>query len=89
MALDKNLYRQAFEWYRQWNLAEARERYRNAANLSPQEAWRQYVSLWEFAAKYTPEESERQQRRRMADWDEYYARIQKFENWRKAHGQST
>jgi hypothetical protein len=41
MSIDKELYRQAYELYRQWNEAELIERARNAGQLSPQKAWQQ------------------------------------------------
>jgi len=37
--LDKDLYRQAYAAYREWNAAEASERARCAGRLSPAEAW--------------------------------------------------
>jgi hypothetical protein len=86
MPIDKALYRQAQEWYRQWNAAEQKARWDEAGNLSSQEAWKQYVDLWEFAMKLAPDLSEWQHRRTLAAWDEYYARIQKLETWRQTHG---
>ena len=86
MAIDKSLYRQAQEWYRQWNAAEREARWEEAGKLSPQEAWKQYVGLWEFTMKLAPEISERQRRRTLVAWDEYYARVRKLESWRRAHG---
>ena len=85
-AIDKALYRQAQEWYRQWNEAERKARWDEAGKLSSQEAWKQYVDLWEFAMKLAPDLSKRQRQRNLAAWDEYYARVQKLEAWRQIHG---
>jgi hypothetical protein len=48
MKLDKELYRQAREWYRQINDAELTERVRNSGNLSSQENFQIFIDLWEF-----------------------------------------
>jgi hypothetical protein len=86
MTIDKELYRQAQEWYREWNVAEERERYDNAGKLSPQESWKQYVALWELAMKLSPEQSPRQRQLRLTEWDEYYSRVQGFESRRRWRG---
>ncbi len=86
MALDKELYRQAQAWYREWNVAETRQRYRQAGKLLPQEAWKQYVGLWEFAMKLSPEPGELHIRLHEAEREAYYARLRRFEAWRREHG---
>lgn len=85
MAIDRELYRQAYEGYRQWNEAELIERARNANKLTPQQAWRQYAELWEFIVKISPEISAAQRRLRLADLEEYLSKIQKLESWRRSH----
>jgi len=86
MAIDKELYRQAYEGYRQWNEAELIERARNAGKLTPQEAWRQYARLWKFALKYLPEISAAQHKQRLAELEEYLAKVQQLESWRRRYG---
>lgn len=88
MAIDKTLYRAAYEQYRQWNEAEELERARNAGQLSPAEAWRRYVALVEFCWRLATEQSEQQRSQRLADWDRYYERVQRLETWRRARGQT-
>jgi hypothetical protein len=88
MEIDRQLYRQAYEAYQQWNQAELIERARNAGKLSSQDAWHQYVALWEFGMKLAIGPSDRQHRQRQIEWDEYYARVQKCEEWRRTHGKS-
>lgn len=88
MKLDKDLYRQAYEQYRQWNEAELADRVRNAGKLSPQEAWRQYVALVEFCWKMCPQQSEWQRKQKLADLDRYYAAVRKLEAWRRARGKT-
>lgn len=87
MPIDKELYRQAYEHYRQWNEAELVDRARNAGRLSPQELWQQYVDLWEFCVNLAPEPSLLQQRLRHQELEDYYAKIQKFEAWRRSRAQ--
>ena len=87
--LDKELYRKAYERYRQWNEAELADRARNAGRLSPAEAWRQYVALVEFCWKLCPRQSESQRERKLADLAQYYERIRKLESWRRRRGKTT
>lgn len=87
MAIDKTLYRQAFEYYRQWNEAERIDRIENSRELSPQELWQQYVSLWEFCLNLAPEPTPLQQKLRHQELEDYYAKIQKFEAWRRDRAQ--
>jgi len=89
MPLDKELYRKAYESLRQWNEAELIDRVRNAGRLTPQEAWRQYVALWEFCMKLSPPLTKLQHKQRLAEWDQYYANIRKLEAWRRANGRAT
>jgi len=89
MSLDKELYRTAYQGYRQWNEAEMVERARNAGRLSPAEAWRRYVALWEFCMKLAPPQSQRQREQRLADWDRYYDRVRRLEAWRRVRGETT
>lgn len=89
MALDKELYRRTKELYQQWNEAEFVDSVRNAGKLSPQKAWQQYMDLWEFCMRLSPQPSELQSRRRVAEWEHYYAQIQKLEEWRRKRGRTT
>jgi hypothetical protein len=89
MDIDKELYRQAYEFYRQWNRNELIERARNAGQRDPQEAWRQYQALWKFAAQMGLEQSDRQRQLKIASIEHYYEQVQKLEAWRKIHGRGT
>ncbi|MBI3242244.1 MAG: hypothetical protein HYZ49_08130 [Chloroflexi bacterium] len=86
MQLDKELYRKTYESFKQWNDAKLLDRVRDADKLTPAELWHRYVDLWEFAKKIAPPQSERQQAQAFTEWVEYYAKMQKFEAWRRAHG---
>lgn len=88
MKLDKELYRQAYEQYRQWNEAELIDRARNAGKLSPEEAWRQYLALFDFAREACPPQSDWQRKQHLDDLARYYERVQKLETWRQTHGES-
>ncbi len=83
MTLDKELYRRAFEYYRQWNEAELVERVRETGKLSPQELWERYAALWEFCVNLAPEPTPLQEKLRQQELEDYYAKIQKFEAWRR------
>ena len=89
MALDKELYRKAYESLRQWNELETLDNARSTAQLTPQEAWRRYAALWAFCVKLSPPQTELQNQLWMAKWEEYYANIRKLEAWRRAHGRAT
>ena len=89
MKLDKELYQQVYEWYRQWNQVELIERARNAGRLSPQDAWRQYAELWVFCRKLSPEPSQLQRKLRLAAWEEYYARVMRMEERRQQLGKES
>ncbi len=88
MLLDKDLYRRAYESYREWNDVEAAERARSAGRLSAAEAWRQYVDLVEFCWRLAPEPSVHQRREKLAAIDRYYDAVQRLEERRQAHGKT-
>jgi len=88
MMLDKELYRQALSWYRQWNEAETRARIEEARQLSSVEAWRRFVDLVEFCWRISPEQTELQRREKLSAVDRYYERLQRFETWRKRRGKA-
>ena len=86
VTIDKELYREAFEQYRQWNEAELRQRMRNAGQRTPQQSWEAYLSLWNFCQKLGAKASPYQQRQKLEALELYYSRVQKMEAWRKARG---
>jgi hypothetical protein len=86
MPIDKALYRQAREWYRQWNAAEQKARWDEAGILSPQEAWEQYVNLWEFGWRMNVQPSQHQIRQKLEALERYYERVAKLEAWRRSRG---
>jgi hypothetical protein len=87
--LDKELYRYAREQYRAWNLAEQRDRYLTAHERTPEKNWQYYQSCWAFALKLSPKASEWQEKQDVADWERYYERLRRFEEWRIEHGKTT
>jgi len=89
MTLDKELYRRAYEQYRQWNEVELADRARNAGKLSPAEAWKQYVALVEFCWKLCPQQSEWQREQKLADLARYHEQVKRLEAWRRARGKTT
>jgi len=89
MPLDKELYRKAYESLRQWNEAELIDRVRNAGKRPPGKVWEQYIDLFEFGRQIGLRPSQRQREQRLAEWDDYYARIRKLEAWRRTHGRKS
>ena len=89
MPLDPKLLREAQAAYRQWNEAELRERFRTAPGRPPDEAWQQFLALWEFAWQTSLKASENQQRQKAANLERYYQRILKLEAWRKRRGSAS
>ena len=83
MTLDKALWREVLAHYRAWNEDVFRDRVLRAGEQTPAEKWRVYLELMSFGLKIRPTPSVWQQRRTMADWETYYARIKKFEEWRR------
>ena len=88
MILDKDLYRRAYESYREWNDVEAAERAHSAGRLSPAEAWRQYADLVEFCWRLSPEPSAHQRREKLAALDRYYDAVRRLEERRQTHGKT-
>jgi hypothetical protein len=86
MPLDPKIIREAQAIYRQWNEAELRERLLTAPNRLPDEAWQQFLALWEFAWQTNLKASETQQRQKALDLERYYNGMLKFEAWRKRRG---
>jgi hypothetical protein len=88
MKLDKALYRQAQEWYRQWNEAELYERAHSSRKRSPKENWEQYVDLWEFGREMKLSPGSWQELEKISSINQYYSRVQKMETWRRSVGTS-
>ena len=86
--LDKDLYRQTYAAYREWNLAEAAERARGFGQLSPAEAWRQYADLVEFCWRLSPEPSAHQRREKVAALERDYDAVRRLTEWRQVHGET-
>jgi len=88
MLMDNDLYRRAYESYREWNDVQAAERARSAGRLSAAETWRQYVDLVEFCWRLSPEPSAHQRREKLAAVDRYYEAVRRLEEWRQTHGKT-
>ncbi len=86
MPIDKKLYREAMEYYRQWNEAEKSERLCHGRKLTSVELWQQYVTLTEFLWKSCPLPSPYQQKQKIEALNRYYSRIKKLEAWRSSRG---
>jgi hypothetical protein len=89
MPLDPKLIREAQAAYRQWNEAELRDRLLTAPSRPADEAWQQFLSLWEFAWQASLKASENQQRQKAVDLERYYQRILECEARRKRRGSAS
>lgn len=86
MPIDKVLYRQAQEWYRQWNAAERKARWEEAGKLTSRAAWEQYVDLWEFGWKTNVRPNQLQISQKIEALELYYERVAKLGAWRRSRG---
>ena len=89
MPLDPKIIREAQAAYRQLNEAELRDRLLAAPTRPPDEAWWQFVDLWEFAWRLQLQPSEHQQRQKQADLVRQCEQLRKLAAWRKAHGRTS
>jgi hypothetical protein len=89
MPLDPKIIREAQAAYRQWNEAELRDRLLTAPRRQPDEAWQQFLALWEFAWQTGLKASENQQRQKAFSLERYYQKLLEFEAWRKRRGSAS
>lgn len=83
LKIDKELYKKAQEYYRQWNKEKAEARVAATAHLTPAELWQQYEALWRFGRRLCPEPHEWTWREKAEALGLYYERVQKLEAWRR------
>jgi hypothetical protein len=83
LKIDKELYKQAQEYYRQWNEEKAEARVAATADWTPAELWQQYKALWHSGWRLCPEPHEWAWREKAESLDLYYERIRKLEAWRR------
>jgi hypothetical protein len=89
MLLDPKIIREAQAAYRQWNEAELRDRLFTAPIRPLDEAWWQFIDLWEFAWRLQLQPSEYQQKQKQSDLTRQCEQLRKLEAWRKAHGRTS
>ena len=83
MKLDKDLYRQAMQWYRQWNEEELRQQIKNAGTEPWQKKWGEFMDLWEFGHKLGFHPSRYQREQKLEAMEQYLKRVEQMESWRK------
>lgn len=86
LKIDKELYKQAQEYYRQWNEAKAEARAAATASSTPAELWRQYETLWKFGWRLCPEPDGWAWQQKAEALDLYYQRLERLEEWRHNRG---
>ena len=88
MMIDKQLYRNAYEQYRNWNNVREQEQKQNAMRISPLESWQQYTALVEFCWQLSPSHNHWEREQKLESLERYYSRIQQLEAWRKEHAKA-
>jgi hypothetical protein len=89
MGLDKNLYREAFKVYQQWNDIKATIRIHQVKKLTPQQAWNQYQMLWELLVEIAPEVSSYQHQEHIFSLVQYLLKVQKLGTTNNSRGEET
>jgi len=89
MEMDKDLYRKAHAALKRWNEFETIERLQQAKHLTPEQGWKQYISLWELLMKIAPDGSDYQHQEHIKDLEQYYSNVQKLQAWMRLHGEAT
>jgi hypothetical protein len=89
MSLNKTIWREAVAYYRSWNEAKFVEQVLTAGQKTLAEKWREYQDLFAFGRRIKPEPSLWEQKQVADAWATYYARIQRFEQWRQRRGRTT
>jgi len=90
VTLDKELYRQAYEQYRQWIEKGLADLPRNLDKPSPAELWHEYlVAMADFDWDALPESVDWMRVQHLADLDHWYACVFKLEAWRRQHGRTS
>jgi uncharacterized protein YjaG (DUF416 family) len=89
VAIDKELYRAAYQEYEAWNRIEAVARAKSSERLSAAEAWQRYAALVELCWRLAPEYSQRQRQEKLAAIDRYYDAVRRLETLRQERGTTT
>jgi len=87
--INKDLYLQAYELYRQWDEVESIKRIMEARELTPQQAWNRYITLWNLLVKIAPRVSVHLHQQKISDYSSYYFSLQKLNAWEKTRGTAT
>ncbi len=87
VSLEKLSLREARELYRAWNEDDLVHRVLTAGQKTPAEKWREYQELMRLCWKLKPEPSLWEQQRSLEEWEAYYEKIRRFEEWRDANEQ--
>jgi hypothetical protein len=88
MELDKELYRKSYRAIKEWKERESIDRMLQARYLSPQQAWNQYIALWELLLTIAPTEIKYQHVEHLKNLDQYYTKVQKLQEWMKSNGEA-
>jgi hypothetical protein len=88
MSLNKQVWQQALKHYREWNDSKFVHHVRSSKRAQA-EKWQEYKDLYAFGRLLKPEPSEWEQQVIAREWEDYLNSIQRFEEWRRAHGTKT
>jgi len=82
--IDKELYKNAYLQYQQWNVAKNARRDHTSVQSESTPAWQKYIDLVEFCRSLNPQQSSKQRIQKLTALDQYYIKVQKLEEWRQA-----
>lgn len=87
--IDKELYRQAYAEMQRWSESAEKERLQAAAQLTPEERWRQFQTLVAFSRNIQPVPSAYERAEKLAAVDRYYEAVRRLQEWKSQHDRPT
>jgi hypothetical protein len=83
MPIDRKALRKMLAHYRAWNKAKFADQVLRRGRHTPTIKWRMYQDLYAFGRQGKPSPNEWEKIETAKEWEAYYARIRKFEAWRR------
>jgi len=86
--LDKELYRDVYQYWQSRSQADEEARLLSVAQLSSDERWSQFQALLEFSLSVQPLQNPHERAQKLLALEKYYEAIRQLQAWRNEHGQS-
>jgi hypothetical protein len=80
MQLDKKLYRKVYDDLKKWSEFKSIQRLLDARKLTPEQAWSQYLALWNLVVKNNPQVNDHLHQQKILELQPYYDALQKLNN---------